>query len=228
MNIHSYRLEAAKLSGGISNSDIYSAALAAARASKPDAKSILDFGSGVGVFLDPLIAAFPEAEIAGADILERSATVPRSAQWYTGDLNDRLPIADGAFDLISAIEVIEHLENPRHVLREIYRMLRPGGIAIMTTPNTGSIRSLLTFVVRGHHANFDDTNYPAHITQVTETDFKRAGTEAGFGAPDFFYTDVGSVPKFLDLKWQRLPIAGEKLKGKLFSDNLGVILQKPI
>ena len=128
--------------------------------------------------------------------------------------------------MIFAVEVIEHLENPRQMMRDIARMLRPGGVAVMTTPNTGSIRSLITFAVRGHHAQFDDSNYPAHITPIAEIDFARIGQEAGLQLERLFYTDRGAIPKLLSRQWQDVPVLGERLRGKRFSDNFGAVLRK--
>jgi len=227
MDIHGKRLSAALRSGGVSNSDIYVAALKAAQSARPDARRILDFGSGAGAFIPFLLSSCPNAAVCAADIMDRPDSIPSSVEWLQGDLNEKLPIQGDVFDLVCAIEVIEHLENPRHVLREIFRLLEPGGVAILTTPNTGSIRSLITLTMRGHHTLFDDLNYPAHITPMSEIDFARAGTEAGFRSPHFFYTDVGSIPKLLKLKWQQLPIVGGILKGRKFSDNFGAAFVKP-
>lgn len=221
------RLQAAICSGGVSSAPIYGMATSAIMRFKPDADAILDFGSGAGKFAGCLRQLFPRSEIWGADIMDRPEGIPPDISWQRGDLNHRLPIEDGRFDLISAIEVIEHLENPRHVLRELFRLLRPGGIALLTTPNTGSLRSLITFAVRGHHAQFDDSNYPAHITPLSETDFARAGTEAGFERLAFIYSDSGCIPKLLRYRWQEIPVIGPHLGGRRFSDNFGVVLRKP-
>jgi len=227
MTIQENRLSAAILSGGTSSSVIYRAALAAAKAHQPRPARILDFGTGNGQFLPHLQAFCPSAALSAADIMERPATLPPAVTWHRGDLNGQLPVADGSFDLICAIEVIEHLENPRHIMRELFRLLESGGVAILTTPNTGSYRSLITLAARGHHAQFDDFNYPAHITAVTELDFDRAGTEAGFKTLGFFYTDEGTIPKMLDHRWQNIPLIGASLRGRRYSDNYGVVLRKP-
>jgi SAM-dependent methyltransferase len=227
MNIEQARLTAALKSGGTSSGDIHAAALAAARQACPNATSILDFGAGTGSFLPRLRAAFPGAALAAADIMERPPGIAENIEWHRGDLNAGLSIAGECFDLVSAIEVIEHLENPRAMLREIFRLLRTGGIAVLTTPNTGSYRSIITIAARGHHAQFDDSNYPAHITPVSEVDFDRAGREAGFELRGFFYTNVGTIPKLLHRRWQSLPIVGSALVGRRYSDNFGVVFAKP-
>ena len=47
----------------------------------------------------------------------------------------RLPFGDGAFDSVVCLEVLEHLFEPQHALREIRRVLKPGGALILTVPN---------------------------------------------------------------------------------------------
>jgi SAM-dependent methyltransferase len=65
------------------------------------------------------------------------------------DLNGPLPFPDAGFDLVLAIEVLEHLESPRAFLREIFRVLRPGGLAVISTPNIASVPSRVFFLVTG-------------------------------------------------------------------------------
>ena len=226
MTVNDARVAAAIRSGGVSSSVIYRAVLAAAHDANPTPAAVLDFGSGNGQLLPLLTQAFPKADLHAADIMARPAGLAPGVTWHEGDLNDDLAIEPGSFDVILAVEVIEHLENPRHMLREVARLLKPGGAAILSTPNTGSVRSIITFAVRGHHAQFDDSNYPAHITPVSEVDFVRIGQEAGLDAQRFFYTGSGALPKLLSHRWQDLPVLGKRLTGKRFSDNFGAVFRK--
>jgi SAM-dependent methyltransferase len=52
------------------------------------------------------------------------------------DANQPLPFADGSFDLIWCSEVIEHLEDPAFSLAELRRVTAPGGLLVLTTPNS--------------------------------------------------------------------------------------------
>jgi ubiquinone/menaquinone biosynthesis C-methylase UbiE len=60
-------------------------------------------------------------------------------------LQDRLPYADASFDLVTMLAVLEHLEQPEAILREIRRILRPGGQLVLTVPSKAA-RPVLEFL----------------------------------------------------------------------------------
>jgi SAM-dependent methyltransferase len=70
---------------------------------------------------------------------------------YGVDLLQRLPYEDESFDVILLIEVIEHLENHRIALGELARLLKSGGVLIVTTPNIMRLNSRLHFFWSGYH-----------------------------------------------------------------------------
>jgi len=104
----------------------------------------LDLGCGEGK-LTPLIAEavkpdYQVQEVYGVDssemLLEK---LPRNIKAIRSDLNhDKLPFHDCYFDLVTAIEVIEHLQNTDNLVEESYRVLRPCGYFLITTPNLAS------------------------------------------------------------------------------------------
>lgn len=69
--------------------------------------------------------------------------------FHEADLADRIPCADGAFDCVVSIEVIEHVENHARFVREALRVTRPGGTVIVSTPNVLSASGRLHFLVYG-------------------------------------------------------------------------------
>lgn len=67
------------------------------------------------------------------------------------DVMKGLPYPDASFDVVTLVEVIEHLENHRAALTEVARVLKPGGILVLTTPNVMRIKSRLHFFLTGYH-----------------------------------------------------------------------------
>ena len=68
----------------------------------------------------------------------------------TVDLNhDSLPYSNDRFMLVTCAETIEHLEHYRETIREIHRVLKPGGFVILSTPNVLNLRSRLHYLTCG-------------------------------------------------------------------------------
>ncbi|MGU3538451.1 class I SAM-dependent methyltransferase [Methylobacterium sp. A54F] len=227
MNLENFRRDAAYRSGGISNWDIYSVALRQAHAVKNSPSRILDYGAGTGDFTKEISKYFPGSSVNAVDIMPRPIDFDPGIGWTEMDLNDVSRMDANSYDLVFAVEVFEHLENPRKTMRDIFSCLAPNGVAIITTPNVLSIRSLLTISTRGHFAAFDDANYPAHITPLSTVDLWRCALEAGFVNPRLFFMNNGKIPKLLTRHWKDVPLLGSYFKGRLFSDNYGIVVTKP-
>jgi 2-polyprenyl-3-methyl-5-hydroxy-6-metoxy-1,4-benzoquinol methylase len=218
------RILAAQASGGTSGNAIYEAVLRVVNEFELRG-DLLDFGSGTGLLTRQLEGTKRFATITAADLMPRPASLDENIVWIVADLNEPLPYDGARFDVIVSAEVIEHLENPRFVAREMFRLLRPGGTLLLTTPNNESWRSLLSLLVRSHHVAFGDGSYPAHITPLLRIDLERILTEAGFCAPAFRYSDEGGLPGYPTISWQK--ISGGLLTGLRFSDNFLAFSRKP-
>jgi 2-polyprenyl-3-methyl-5-hydroxy-6-metoxy-1,4-benzoquinol methylase len=220
-----HRAKAAELSKGTSGNAIY-ALIERVIAERNLRGRILDYGAGVGQFTRRLLALQRFDAVSATDIMRAPADLSGQVDWIEQDLNVPLPGRDDTFDVVVAPEVIEHLENPRFMIREIFRVLRPGGTAIVTTPNNESWRSLIALLVRGHFTEFGESGYPAHITALLRKDFTRIFQEASFPAPEFHFTNSGGIPGHPVLKWQQISFGA--LKGQRYSDNILAIATKPI
>lgn len=185
---------------------------------------VLDFGAGTGNLTRRLEKLGCFNSITALDIMQRPAEIDEAIKWLSWDLNEPINMPEQSFDVIVSAEVIEHLENPRAVARDWFRLLRPGGTLVFSTPNNESWRSLIALVLRGHFVAFSDSCYPAHITALLRKDLERILSEAGFSMPKFIFTNVGGVPKFPQLHWQT--ISAGLLKGIRFSDNVVAIAKR--
>ena len=75
-------------------------------------------------------------------------------------------LGPGSFSLITSVEVIEHVENPIGFLRNIGRLLTPGGVAVLTTPNVDSAPARIKFLLRGTIRMMDARSEKTHITPI--------------------------------------------------------------
>lgn len=148
-----------------------------------------------------------------------SRRMPANVISTQADLNARWPLPDESIEFAFALEVIEHLENPRHFFRELARIVQPGGYAFVSTPNNHSLASKLTFLLRGQHRLFQEQCYPGHISPLLLCDFVRICAEAGFSINYVIWSDHDTLPR---LHWP-MPFGG-----KWFSDSVGLIMRRAL
>lgn len=94
---------------------------------------LLDLGCGTGRFLARREA---EMDAVGLDFSAHALGYARQrtrAPLVRGDAG-RLPLADAAFDIVTAFDLIEHLHDDRGLIAEIHRVLRPGGFLVASVP----------------------------------------------------------------------------------------------
>jgi ubiquinone/menaquinone biosynthesis C-methylase UbiE len=101
--------------------------------------NLLDIGCGNGTITTRLKKVLGLGIVEGVDLLAGKLDVPYWLRMQYADFDkDKLPYPDSVFKAIYCGEVIEHLYNPDNLLDEIHRVLKPGGICLITTPNLGS------------------------------------------------------------------------------------------
>ncbi len=97
---------------------------------------LLEVGCGEGRGIELLLPSF--GSFTAIDKIESAVALLRSkfpqGKFVSGHLPP-LPFEDNAFDSVVSFQVIEHIQDDLLFLKEIYRVLRPGGLALITTPN---------------------------------------------------------------------------------------------
>ena len=149
---------------GLSTGSIIRAVVDKIREMDPQLRGdYLDVGAGNGELIDRVMREF-QVKVRACDYRDDLMTIG-DLKVDVVDLNtSALPYPDASFNLVTCTEVIEHLEHYRSVLREIGRVLRPGGIFVVTTPNVLNLRSRLRYLLFGFFNMFgplqlDDDRY---------------------------------------------------------------------
>ena len=98
--------------------------------------SVLDVGCGDGAHYGRLLATIAHAYY-GLDVSQVAVDVARQSGILARqhDLGNAFPFPDEMFDSVICLEVLEHLFDPAFTLREICRVLKPNGCAILSVPN---------------------------------------------------------------------------------------------
>jgi ubiquinone/menaquinone biosynthesis C-methylase UbiE len=103
---------------------------------------LLDAAAGGGELASQLAAM--GCKVTGIDI--QNQWQQPSIPFLQHDLDEKLPFDDSSFDAVILVEAVGYLENPSFTLREFARVLRPGGILIVSMPNIFSLQSRLRFL----------------------------------------------------------------------------------
>ena len=151
-------------------------------AGRPPSK-ILDLGCSAGLLAERLREG--GHTVVGVDAIELAGVRQRTDEFFLADLEKPLPAAVGAgFDVVIAGDIIEHLARPGDALKEMRRVLRPGGQLILSVPNFGHWypRFRVTFGLFGYDRRgvLDNT----HLRFFTRSTLRRTVRRAGFDVLD--------------------------------------------
>lgn len=111
-----------------------------------DCRQVVDLGCGTGQFAAGLAERFPGSSLTAVDLSEAMIQHARqlrgpTVQWLVADA-EALPFADGCADVVFSNLMIQWCADPRPVLRECSRILRPGGLLACSTLLQGTLAEL--------------------------------------------------------------------------------------
>jgi SAM-dependent methyltransferase len=135
----------------------------------PEARSLLEAGCGTGFVLSGIAAAFPALAVTGGEVATKglgiaAGRVPR-AVLVQMDAR-RIPFRS-EFDVVGAFDVIEHIEDDRAVLGELFASAAPGGGLLLTVPQHPSLWSEYDTRAR-------------HVRRYRAAELRAKAAEAGF------------------------------------------------
>ena len=162
--------------------------------------TLLDVGCGSTA---PVLRNFREAcaRLVGIDVVDLDVEIP-GIELYRADLA-RIPLPDSSIDVVMARSVMEHIEDPAAVYRELVRVLRPGGRLVFLTPNLWDYASLAACVIpnRWHgtlvakmEGRDEEDVFPTYFKTNTFGAVNRWCNESGFELESFQY--LGQYPAY--------------------------------
>ena len=163
------------------------------------------------------------ARLGRAGETERERAVSASGEVFECSIDlfnaevDRFPYPDAYFSTVICCELLEHLErDPMHMMWEIHRVLRPGGVLLLSTPNIVSLRSLAAALRADHPALYPKYGRvrigkgfePGHLREYTPEEIRLLLAESGFVVVDMSTEPYGEMKGKEDPGWVRPVLQG--------------------
>jgi SAM-dependent methyltransferase len=108
--------------------------------------ALLDLGTHRGDFTVRVARRLSARRVAGVELIERHAAAARARgiEVTVADLDDGLPFESESFDVVHANQVLEHVRRTDVFMREVRRVLRPDGLACISTNNLSSWHNVIS------------------------------------------------------------------------------------
>ncbi len=147
----------------------------------PATTPVIEVGCGDASFTTDLAKKFTSVtaiDISAGQIAENAKLFP-GIKFLQHDLSERIPFPDATFEVAWCSEVLEHLFDPELALREMHRILKPGGRLLVTVPYHGRFKNLLIALFKWD-VHFAPSN--PHIRFYTNSSLTKIAAKAGFEA----------------------------------------------
>jgi SAM-dependent methyltransferase len=172
---------------------------------------VLDCGCGPGFLLRFCRDWFPHARVVGLDLDRQSLRyarnqVPGASVLQAALSGSRLPVADRSCHVVFSLHVVEHLDDPDAFLREVARVLAPGGLLALATPNPAGLGARVMrerwMGLRPDHVSLRPPDAWRAAIEAAGFRVQRDGTTGLTGLPLFHHTPLAL------LNWAALFLRG--------------------
>lgn len=146
--------------------------------------SILDVGGGDGRVLSVvrgLDSRVRRTQVVDLDPAAEELARRQGHEYFCGRIEDYE--TDQAFDLIILLNLIEHVAEPRSVLRKVHKWLTPDGVALVKTPNIDSLDARIF-----RHRNWGGYHCPRHWILFNRASLTQLASDVGLSVRRFSYT----------------------------------------
>ena len=144
---------------------------------------LIDVGCGIGYFLD--VAKQRGWEVYGTEYTDNAIEIctKKGIKMQQGALDSK-NYEPGYFDVVTSFEVMEHINNPNIEVEHFNKILRPGGLLYITTPNFNGFSRHIA------KADWNIVNYPEHLSYYTPKTIKWLMNLHGFKTKKILTTGV--------------------------------------
>ena len=162
---------------------------------------LLDIGCGLGLFLQSMVPPFEGygTDISAYAVAAAQQRLPQ-AHFFVGSIIDGLPL-HATFDVITAINVIEHLEHPQQAIKAIGERLKPGGLFVAHLPTIGN-----RLQARLYQGSYDQD--PTHIYRPAGRELRALVEQHGFRTVFETYSPFFPAPLWRALPWHPAFLVG--------------------
>ena len=174
-------------------------------------KRVLDLGCAGGFMAEALDER--GAEVTGIDPAEEAIVVARAHAEQTGrkisydvGVGEDLPYPDHGFDAVVCVDVLEHVQDLQQVIREIARVLHPGGLFLFDTINRNPLSRLATITVAEDILRLLPRGTHDPKLFIKPAELRAAMTAAGLEPGRFTGLGPRGINRRLDLTFGQLPL----------------------